>query len=156
MLDLRNNAERIVPLECGADYVISKPFSANEVLARVCNVLKRAAFRALQDPVHQAPLIFDGITIKFVSSNLLFCDHFVPLTQNEYVNFLVNAPEKVLAHDFIVDRIAPNTPSSNVAIWVHRLRTRIKNASGCADRFRPSTAKATRFSQPRMNRSLSL
>jgi len=129
--------DRIVALECGADDFVTKPFNVDEVLLRVRNVLKRAAYRTIREPVHKPPFLFDGFKLDFLSRSLTFNGRPVSLSENEYalLTLLVNTPGKVLSRSAIAQGLSPDAPSESVGIWVHRLRSRIRRAAGACNQI---------------------
>ncbi|SOE92059.1 two-component system, OmpR family, phosphate regulon response regulator OmpR [Burkholderia sp. D7] len=133
----RDETERIIALECGADDVISKPFNVQEVLVRIRNVLKRVQRHRLQDPVWRAPYEFNGFRLDFAWRSLTYHGEPVQLTQNEYaiLALLVTAPGRVFSKAAIVQCIAANAPDAqgDAGVWVHRLRSRIKRVAGVCE-----------------------
>ena len=146
----RDETERIIALECGADDVISKPFNVQEVLVRIRNVLRRVQRHRLQDPVWRAPYEFNGFRLDFAWRSLTYHGEPVQLTQNEYaiLALLVTAPGRIFTKAAIVQRVAADAPDAqgDVGVWVHRLRSRIKRVAGVCEIIETVRGKGYAFS----------
>jgi DNA-binding response OmpR family regulator len=138
MLGNRDDAtERIVALECGADDFISKPFSVHEVLLRIGTVLRRVGQHHFQDPTYRKPFLFSGFKLDYGLRSLTYLDDPVALTQHEYAILALfsTAPGRVFSRAAIAQSMHSDasSASTNVGVWVHRLRERIKQIVGACE-----------------------
>lgn len=74
--------ERVQGLDCGADDYIVKPYSANELLARVRAVLRRVE-RNMQD-VRQAVFVHGNLRIDLARAEVYLSDKMIYLSATEY------------------------------------------------------------------------
>jgi two-component system OmpR family response regulator len=66
---LREDVDRIVGIELGADDYITKPFNSRELVARIRGLLRRASYSS-ERREHREPLVFAGWRIDPVSRQL--------------------------------------------------------------------------------------
>jgi two-component system, OmpR family, phosphate regulon response regulator PhoB len=94
--------DKIAGLDAGADDYITKPFSTNEMLARIRAVLRRKAPEALDSVVVVGALRLDPATRR-VSRN----DREVKLGPTEFrlLHFLMTHPERVHSRAQLLDRV---------------------------------------------------
>jgi two-component system OmpR family response regulator len=71
---LREDIDRILGLELGADDYVTKPFNSRELLARIKNILRRAADRQQEPEAELQPMTFSGWIIDPRSRQLLDAD----------------------------------------------------------------------------------
>lgn len=95
--------DKIVALDHGADDYITKPFSAQELLARMRAVLRRRTSKNTVDQI----FAFGGLLIDFGKRSVLVDGVPVRLTQVEYriVEMLAREPGRVLTYGAIIERI---------------------------------------------------
>lgn len=102
----REEADRIVGLELGADDYVTKPFGMRELLARVRAVLRRAeAPERLVPPEKRARYRFAGWELNMKARRLNGPDgREVPLTAGEFnlLAVLVRSPQHVLSREQIL------------------------------------------------------
>lgn len=111
----------------GADDYISKPFSVNELTARVNAVLKRSH----ADKVENKSIIqFNGIDLDTVRKRLIINDERVELTKKEYeiLKVLLENPGKVFSREDLLMRIWGQdviVTERTVDVNITRLRTKL-------------------------------
>ena len=111
----------------GADDYISKPFSINELLARVKAVLKRSYI----DRVNNKSIIqFNGIDLDTVRKRLIINDERVELTKKEYeiLKTLLENQGKVFSREDLLMRIWGQdviVTERTVDVNITRLRTKL-------------------------------
>ncbi|QAB01014.1 MULTISPECIES: response regulator [Agrobacterium tumefaciens complex] len=71
---LREDIDRILGLELGADDYVTKPFNSRELLARIKNILRRAADRQQEPEAELEPMTFSGWIIDPRSRQLFDAD----------------------------------------------------------------------------------
>jgi two-component system phosphate regulon response regulator PhoB len=94
--------DRIAGLRSGADDYIAKPFSRDELLARIENVLRRAAPTAAREVVE-----IDGLRIDSASIRVTARDHPVRLGPLEFrlLRYFMTQPNRVHTRDEIIDHV---------------------------------------------------
>jgi two-component system response regulator ResD len=122
-------SERIVGLRRGADDYVVKPFSPNELVARVQAVLRRTS----ADAEDRRPLQFDGLRIDPTARTVQADGSEVALTAREFdlLCFLASHPGQVFSRDQLMERVwmLPDyTDTSTVTVHVRRLRAKIERA----------------------------
>jgi two-component system, OmpR family, alkaline phosphatase synthesis response regulator PhoP len=111
----------------GADDYISKPFSINELIARVKAVLKRSYADRVTS---KAILQFNGIDLDTVRKRLIINDERVELTKKEYeiLKVLLENQGKVFSREDLLSRIWGTdiiVTERTVDVNITRLRTKL-------------------------------
>jgi two-component system, OmpR family, response regulator ResD len=120
-------SDRVIGLRLGADDYIVKPFSPNELVARVDAVLRRI------DPIpeHEPPLRFEGLLIDPSARTVALDGRAVELTQLEFelLLFLARHPGQAFTRDQLMDQVWQYSfylDTSTVTVHVRRLRAKIE------------------------------
>ncbi len=94
--------DKIAGLDAGADDYVTKPFSTNELLARIRAVLRRKAPEALDSAVEVGPLLLDPGTRRVSREGTE-----VKLGPTEFrlLHFLMTHPERVHSRSQLLDRV---------------------------------------------------
>jgi two-component system phosphate regulon response regulator PhoB len=103
MLTARSEeADKVAGLDAGADDYLAKPFSTNELLARIRAVLRRRAPQALDEAVQVGPLRLEPATRR-VSRG----EQPVKLGPTEFrlLHFLMAHPDRVHSRTQLLDRV---------------------------------------------------
>ena len=97
-----DEGDKIAGLDAGADDYITKPFSTNELLARIRAVLRRKAPEALDSAVEIGPLLLDPGTRRVSREG-----NEVKLGPTEFrlLHFLMTHPERVHSRSQLLDRV---------------------------------------------------
>src|SRR5665811_1754489 len=117
----------------GADDYISKPFSVNELTARVKAILKRS----YTDKVSSNAIIqFNGIDLDTVRKRLIINDERVELTKKEYeiLKTLLENQGKVFSREDLLMRIWGQdviVTERTVDVNITRLRTKLGQFGSC-------------------------
>jgi two-component system, OmpR family, response regulator MprA len=114
--------DRIAGLDSGADDYMVKPFSIDELLARVRALLRR------KQTVEEPELRFGDIVMDTRSHEVKRGDHMVDLTAKQYdlLEFFLRHPRQVLSAETIYIHVWGSTYDSNVVqVFIRNLRQRM-------------------------------
>jgi len=97
-----DESDKIMGLDAGADDYLTKPFSTNELMARIRAVLRRKAPEALDSAVEIAGLRLDPATRRVVRA-----DREVKIGPTEFrlLHFFMTHPERVHSRAQLLDRV---------------------------------------------------
>ena len=95
-------ADKVSGLEAGADDYLTKPFSANELLARIRAVLRRRAPEALDAAVEIGGLTINPATRRVSGHGR---DVKIGATEFKLLHFLMTHPERVHSRAQLLDRV---------------------------------------------------
>jgi len=130
MLTAKGEAsDRIRGLDLGADDYITKPFSPQEVVARVRAVLRRTNARELKQ--NQKTINADRLVIDPVKRAVTVEDIPVALTAKEFdlLHYFAQNPERVFTRSQLLGHIWGDelyTDPSTVTVHIRRLREKIE------------------------------
>jgi len=128
----KEEADRILGLEMGADDYVVKPFSPQELVSRVRAVLRRAQGTAPSaTPQPERALHFDGLEIDPVTRLVTVSGTEITLTAKEFdlLWFLAKHPRQVFNRDQLLDSVWGETTyidPSTVTVHVRRVREKIE------------------------------
>ena len=129
--------DRIAGLEIGADDYITKPFSVNELLARLRATVRRLGIIAQQteEPADPATFLNGELRIDYAAHLVYVQGHEVHLTPTEYklLCTLAENAGKVLTHQYILRRVWGSSLPSDVAslrVFMVALRKKLESAPG--------------------------
>ena len=99
-------ADKVAGLDAGADDYLAKPFSTNELMARIRAVLRRKAPEALEDLVEVAGLRLDPSTRR-ISRRTPAGEVDLKMGPTEFrlLHFLMTHPERVHSRAQLLDRV---------------------------------------------------
>lgn len=126
---LAEDAEKVAGLDVGADDYVTKPFSAEELLARVRSALRRVEYA---DAVETMPVVQAGDLLIDLGRQRVFAgDHEVYLTAIEYrlLAELARNAGRVLVPDHLLERVWGPGYEGEVRLVrqvIHRLRNKIE------------------------------
>jgi DNA-binding response OmpR family regulator len=120
-------SERIVGLEIGADDYLAKPFSPNELVARVKALLRRA-HRATPEPGR--PLTYGDIVVDTEKHTVALEGRDVTLTAKEFLllEYLMRHRGRVLSRDHLLEHVwgyRYTGGTRTVDVHVRRLREKL-------------------------------
>ena len=95
-------ADKVSGLDAGADDYLTKPFSANELLARIRSLLRRRSPDALDAAVEVGILKLDPSTRRVTSSGR---EVKIGATEFKLLHFLMTHPERVHSRTQLLDRV---------------------------------------------------
>jgi len=119
-------SERIVGLEIGADDYIAKPFSPNELVARVRALLRRAH----RQPVEAASVLYGPIAVDSDRHTVSLKGKIVTLTAKEFLllEYLLKHKGRVLSRDVLLTDVwgyRYTGGTRTVDVHVRRLREKL-------------------------------
>lgn len=132
MLTAKNSEEdKIIGLRTGADDYLTKPFSINELTARVDSLIRR--FTKLNNTPHtqKGNLIFKGMTIDIDNRIVCVNDKQIDLTGKEFdlLLFLANNKGRVYTKKQIYTQVWEDDyvfDDSNIMSFISKLRKKIE------------------------------
>lgn len=129
---LKEDVDRIIGLELGADDYLGKPFNPRELLARIRAVLRRPV--ALESPVSKdSEYRFEGFMLQAGQRRVVRADGgALDLTSAEYelLYSMVSRPGRVLSREDLLDLTNRNSESFGRPIDVLMSRIRRKLGDG--------------------------
>ena len=131
----KDDVDRIVGLELGADDYVVKPFNAREVVARVKNLLRRVAHAQEVSAADDRPLLFEGWRLEPARRRLFTAEgEEVPLTDGEFrlLHALIRHSGRVVSRDRLLDLLQGRdwSPSDrSVDVLIGRLRRKLNDDS---------------------------
>ena len=137
MLTARGDeSDKIAGLDAGADDYITKPFSTQELLARIRAVLRRRAPEQASDVVRIGALQLDGSTHR-----VSFKDQAIKLGPTEFklLNYLMHHAERVHSRSQLLDRVWGDhvfIEERTVDVHVKRLREALGEAGAMVETVR--------------------
>ena len=119
--------DRVAGLTAGGDDYVTKPFSIEELVARLRGLLRRAGMAAAR---HDPTLVVGDLTLDEDSHEVRRGDAVVELTATEFelLRFLMRNPKRVLSKAQILDRVWHydfGGQSNVVELYVSYLRKKI-------------------------------
>lgn len=118
-------SDRVTGLDAGADDYIIKPFSIEELLARV-----RASLRRTQEEDSEL-LQFDNLRLHTATREVYRGDRLIELTVKEFdlLEYLISHPRQVLTRDRILERVWGYDfmgDSNIIEVYVRYLRLKLE------------------------------
>ncbi|HET7792415.1 MAG TPA: response regulator [Rhizobacter sp.] len=134
---LRDEADRVIGLELGADDYLVKPFGPRELMARIKAVLRRSQSRGTEAQGEAAPVAYSfvGWRLNVVARELQARDGtVVPLSTREFslLTTFLEHPRRPLSREQLADMVAGrDCPpfDRSIDILVSRLRRKVEDAA---------------------------
>ena len=122
-------ADRIKGLDVGADDYLPKPFSFEELLARVRSLVRR------QSSVKQVVLEHRGIRVDLLSHTVQLNGGAVDLTSREYalLEIFMQNPGRILTRTLISEKIWAShydVDTNLLDVYMSRLRSKLETSAG--------------------------
>lgn len=127
----REEADRVLGLELGADDYVVKPFSPQELVSRVRAVLRRVQGSERKPEQEPAVLAFDGLVLDGRARLVQVSGQVVALTAKEFdlLWYLAVHPQQVFNRDQLLAAVWGETQyidASTVTVHVRRLREKLE------------------------------
>ena len=126
-----DDKDKIEALDAGADDYLTKPFSVEELLARIRSTLRRLQY--LENKGTQVETLFENgdLSIDYTSATVKVGEEVVHLMPMEYnlLCLLAKNVGKVLTHQYILDKVWINAIESDLSslrVYMATLRKKIE------------------------------
>jgi two-component system phosphate regulon response regulator PhoB len=137
MLTARSDeSDKVQGLDAGADDYITKPFSTQELMARIRAVLRRRTPEAVADSVKLGGLTLDAATHRVAHQGE---DLKIGPTEFKLLHFLMKHPERVHSRSSLLDRVWGDhvfIEERTVDVHVKRLRESLGSAGAMVQTVR--------------------
>jgi len=136
-------SDKVQGLDCGADDYVTKPFSTQELLARIRAVLRRRAPEVVNDTVQLGALSLDASTYRIMLSG---AEVKVGPTEFKLLHYLMKHPERVHTRSSLLDRIWGDhvfIEERTVDVHVKRLRESLGGAGAMVETVRGAGYRIT-------------
>ena len=116
--------DRIMGLNAGADYYLTKPFDTRELLACINALLRRQGKQVDE-------LVFGDISLDLSTCNLICGEKYVRLSAREFdvMRYLLQAQERIVSKEMILAKVwgyDSNAVENHVEVYVGFLRKKLK------------------------------
>lgn len=133
------DADKIAALDAGADDYLTKPFSVDELMARLRATQRRLAYTNTHAPA-EACFVNGALRVDYAANTASVGGEELRLTPIEYrlLCLLSQNVGKVLTHTFITQRIWGKSMDSDIAslrVYMAMLRKKIESASGSETQY---------------------
>jgi two-component system phosphate regulon response regulator PhoB len=151
MLTARSDeSDKIQGLDAGADDYITKPFSTQEMLARIRALMRRRAPETIKDSVQVGELVLDASTYR-----VSFQSHELKIGPTEFklLHYLMKHAERVHSRSTLLDKVWGDhvfIEERTVDVHVKRLRESLGDASCMVETVRGAGYRLTVQGKPVM------
>jgi two-component system, OmpR family, response regulator len=150
----KDEIDRVVGLELGADDYITKPFSLREMLARIRVVLRRVAAQETAKPAdkRETTLRFGRWKLDRRNRRLFDGEAPITLTKGEYalLNAFVESPMRPLSREQLLQatRVHEDVFDRSIDVQILRLRRKLEDDPGAPSVIRTERGVGYVFSLP--------
>jgi len=126
-------SDRVAGLDAGADDYLAKPFSLQELLARVRALLRRARYEAV--PESPADLRFGDLTLNPATREVVRAGRPVRLTRTEFaiLELFLRHPRQVLTRSVLFEHVWGfdfGNSSNSLDVYLGYLRKKLEAEGG--------------------------
>jgi two-component system KDP operon response regulator KdpE len=130
-----DDADKIEALDAGADDYLTKPFSVDELLARIRVALRRVQFMQEHNGSNESVFENGDLKIDFAAGCVFIGDEEIHLSPIEYklLVLLAHNVGKVLTHNLILKEVWQNTLPSDtpsLRVYMATLRKKVETPLG--------------------------
>lgn len=126
-----DDRDKIEALDAGADDFLTKPFSVEELLARLRATLRRIQYLEAKGDAEEAIFVNGELSINFAAATVTLGEKELHLMPMEYhlLCLLARNVGKVLTHQYIMDKVWTNALESDLSslrVYMATLRKKIE------------------------------
>lgn len=129
------DSDKIEALDCGADDYLTKPFSVEELLARLRVTQRRLSFMQTQMSAPASVFVNGSLKIDYAAGCAYLSDEELHLTPTEFKLLCVLSQNvgKVLTHKFLAEKIWGSTWENDIGslrVFMRTLRKKLEASPG--------------------------
>ncbi len=135
-----DDEDKIEALDAGADDYLTKPFSVEELLARLRSTIRRLDYLNTVKESESSNFINGELRIEYESATVFVNDEEIHLMPIEYslLCLLAKNVGKVLTYQYILDKVWVNTIESDLSslrVYMASLRKKIEKRSSLVNKY---------------------
>ena len=128
----REENDKVLGLDSGADDYLAKPFGVRELMARVRALLRRSGRESAESPLASGPIVYRNIEIDPARRRVRVGTREVELTANEFqlLSVLLASPGIVFSREALLSRVWNNetfVTVRSVDTLIKRVRKKIES-----------------------------
>lgn len=133
-----DDADKVAALDAGADDYLTKPFSVEELLARLRSILRRVQYLSSGGEAKDSVFVNGSMVIDYGAGTVKLGGQEIHLMPLEYslLCLLAQNVGKVLTYQYILDKVWVNaieSDKSSLRVYMASLRKKIKSDDNTAE-----------------------